>query len=1268
KLTGLSAATLSPEEEENDKSLYSVETPYGFQLDLDFLKYVDDIQSGQTLRKVNVQRKSKPAKPTTSLRSPNSHTSGWTSTESLSSTTSEDSKNMPIFFPRGRTQSSSLEVREPFGVQTSNPVSPAPTVRLLPPPSPKSLVRNPRVEKTLLETSRRLEEEQLSLENIGDVQRPRLASAGSRAGNLPLGTSSSNLNQLPSPIPQNGNGDSQNLHSPSFTSSIRISPMNSGRSTPVTSITPAQLQHVREQMVTALKQLKDLEEQVKTIPALERKISMLQEEREKLSSELRKRKALDTSEAFSFRQRSYSAGHTGVVDAKAKARQDHHGEFDSESEAVKIRTSKIVELRRLTEKLTNLERNPKCEKTDIAYIAENQIKASERKTTYMSVAVGEDINMNEAVFFYRSQRPCKEVAVGSEIETKNVGIWVMESLLGVTSDAEKEMELLQHTINHQKEAICMLEGHLKEATEELEKLRVEVCSRRPRKMVNKEVMIQPHTANAFVEAIISVANQSVGNHLEMTETGVQCMPQMTSIGIGCRSEVKEVAVGPESTQVTEKGSQTDPEKLGEVDVNSREEKSVFFDQDMVKVEKEVEPGEKKRHVSDWEVRTSGKTVEVITVHKRITMRSPSSDVTENHCLVIGNISSTLQGALNKKETDNGRDHTPVLSPPVVFLGFFFSLSWKPLLVLTCICFIRCIEIHHEEGRDVEQGNKQREKESAVRWSFKWRLPEINIIKHFLGERKQAFLQCLLSSSQLRYETTSSEESSENEENSSDKVSGDSSDTDVENFIETSEEELNVNMEDSDSDFENLQHVTTTGKMGKAERKEEHEEQGMDLGEVKEKYVSVIFVINNKVKISTRRNTAIKKTWLKAGQALEIVSRAMLLVYMENINLVLDPACLYKAESAVFSILPGRPGLLITDLFKTKKNFFFCKNVSGFTMFDFNPKTGNLASFFPERDVIELIRMESTLLNDLFIDFGGFAIKKYIQKTKLTAYEVKVPSKLHIQNIFELSPKMREACLIMKNHMNDADTSRSKDVMSSVNLVQQEWFLVSSQKTSFSETVADYLMAFAEISPALLGYVVNMSDGNGNTALHYSVSHSSFHIVKLLLETGVCNVDRQNKAGYTAIMLAALAAVDIDEDRNVVRKLFSLGNVNAKASQAGQTALMLAVSHGRIEMVRALLDCGADVNIQDDEGSTALMCASEHGRVEIVKLLLAQPGCDISILDNDGSSALSIALEANHNDIAVLLYAHMNFSKAQSPATPKMGLKSAANTAKKSVVE
>ncbi|KAL2090320.1 hypothetical protein ACEWY4_015008 [Coilia grayii] len=259
----------------------------------------------------------------------------------------------------------------------------------------------------------------------------------------------------------------------------------------------------------------------------------------------------------------------------------------------------------------------------------------------------------------------------------------------------------------------------------------------------------------------------------------------------------------------------------------------------------------------------------------------------------------------------------------------------------------------------------------------------------------------------------------------------------------------------------------------------------------------------------------------------------------------------------------------------------------------------------------------------------------------------------VKEKFELSMKMREACLILKNHLNDdAKAMKSKEVLSSTHTVQLEWFRVSSAKTAQPSRVSNYLMAFSELSPILLQHVVNMTDGNGNTALHYSVSHSNFSVVGLLLDTGVCCVDQQNKAGYTAIMLAALSAVKEEHDMGVVKKLFSQGNVNAKASQAGQTALMLAVSHGRHEMVRALLECGASVNVQDDEGSTALMCASEHGRAEIVALLLEQPDCDISVVDNDGSNALSIALEASHNDIAVLLYAHMNYSKSQAAGMNK----------------
>uniref|UniRef100_A0A0N4UUA5 ANK_REP_REGION domain-containing protein n=1 Tax=Enterobius vermicularis TaxID=51028 RepID=A0A0N4UUA5_ENTVE len=136
----------------------------------------------------------------------------------------------------------------------------------------------------------------------------------------------------------------------------------------------------------------------------------------------------------------------------------------------------------------------------------------------------------------------------------------------------------------------------------------------------------------------------------------------------------------------------------------------------------------------------------------------------------------------------------------------------------------------------------------------------------------------------------------------------------------------------------------------------------------------------------------------------------------------------------------------------------------------------------------------------------------------------------------------------------------------------------------------------------------------NTALHYSVSHGNFDVVSVILDSRVCNLDKANKAGYTAVMLAALCDIKDEIESAVIRRLFQMGNVNAKATQHGQTALMLAVSHGKMNNTRLLLQCGADLNMQDEEGSTALMCAAEHGHKEIVKLLLAQPDIDASISD------------------------------------------------------
>ncbi|KAK6733345.1 hypothetical protein RB195_017223 [Necator americanus] len=254
---------------------------------------------------------------------------------------------------------------------------------------------------------------------------------------------------------------------------------------------------------------------------------------------------------------------------------------------------------------------------------------------------------------------------------------------------------------------------------------------------------------------------------------------------------------------------------------------------------------------------------------------------------------------------------------------------------------------------------------------------------------------------------------------------------------------------------------------------------------------------------------------------------------------------------------------------------------------------------------------------------------------------------HEESPYEISSPMREAMESLNSHLIQPGTITPETADWALKYVQHEWLKCAARKGSQAAAVDVLIEQLRELSSALLKVVVNITDQNGNTALHYAVSHGNFAVVSSLLDSGECQLNLANRAGYSAVMLAALSSLENDVEKAVVQRLFQLGNVNARATQHGQTALMLSVSHGKKNTTELLLACGAQVNLQDEEGSTALMCAAEHGHKDIVKLLLAQPGIDAALTDCDSSTALSIAVENGHRDIGVLIYAHLNYSRADS---------------------
>ncbi|KAM8960556.1 KN motif and ankyrin repeat domain-containing protein 1 [Pelodytes ibericus] len=1300
---------------------YFVETPYGYQLDLDFLKYVEDIQKGNTIKKVTIVKKRKLIPHFSGVKNPFKQEAGWPSTDSLSSSNSDENKQSPALIARRHTVSNSG--RPPNSQELSPNVLAIPENKPLPPSSPQLPKHNFHVTKTLMETRRRLEQEKVIMQvasSYNDVRRPRLASFSGMGstGSLSSYTGSTG-NALSAQQFQNGhqaNGDYGAFFASSLGSSIRHSPLSSGVTTPVTNISPMHLQHIREQMAVALKRLKELEEQVKTIPILQVKISVLQEEKRKLISEIKGQKATNQNDNAGFRKRSYSAGNAAGFESQSKTKSSGELHIDSEEEmeTPAQNSHTLKEFRQLTAEMQALEKKIQdssfeacCEP---AQFRDNKAKAKCSR----SVAVGTDENMNDVVIYHKSEKSYSDASIGTEVELKNTGVGVTEDMLGVTTETEKEIELQQQTIEALKDKIYRLETDLRDTTYtmELAKLKHVIQVAGSRKSADKAVMAQPLTFSRSVEASVDTRDQSTGDYVDVVHSCVGDCLETTSIGILCKPTIQDTAVGsdiPMNRWIVKEIVDTCDMCTGR-DLEMCD-KSVGMDEAIceseLRVEENINPTDINKGVLEIiEVRSIACGDCSVDVSIKPLVELSTCGINTDFVRKVDSAITVSPWTVNQQTSTDmelANQYTNTEVPRLVDTCTNTALSMISKQTNTEAVEMRSVAIGDGKVKDINALPKTRSIATCTSDSTFENTPSIPKTKDF-GVGQINITDSFLVGVKLRSIAVGPSES----------VSLSAETGSVAVGEEPLQEQANILVQDTepksespaalDHYIERVQKLLQEQQMLLAENytelAETFGEPYSQIGSLNSQLINTLTSLNSVMKYGSNeelqslgihrhsmdldsgakvdclsQDQFINEYATSCSQTIEIqhsseVTQLQMLNMMQGTGLPAntvitaglteEDTCLdiygnVLSRNKLKSIMKRKDEKKESS--NTKKNLQFVGINGGYETTSSDETSSDESSSTDsddEREEEEVFNEES---EEVFCGVAsGHTGSKDEEEKNEKDVEEKEPEKVEIRERYELSEKMLSACNILKDAVDDPRALATKDVRLCLNTIQNEWFRVSSQKSAIPAMVEDYIAAFIELSSSVLKYIINMADGNGNTALHYSVSHSNFEIVKLLLDADACNVNHQNKAGYTPIMLAALAAVEAAKDMRVVEELFSSGDVNAKASQAGQTALMLAVSHGRIDMVKVLLVCGADVNIQDDEGSTALMCASEHGHVEIVKLLLAQPGCNAALEDNDGSSALSIALDAGHKDIAVLLYAHVNFSKAQSPGTPRLGRK------------
>lgn len=124
----------------------------------------------------------------------------------------------------------------------------------------------------------------------------------------------------------------------------------------------------------------------------------------------------------------------------------------------------------------------------------------------------------------------------------------------------------------------------------------------------------------------------------------------------------------------------------------------------------------------------------------------------------------------------------------------------------------------------------------------------------------------------------------------------------------------------------------------------------------------------------------------------------------------------------------------------------------------------------------------------------------------------------------------------------------------------------------------------------------------------------------------------------------LKQMEIDYDAQNFRSVVMDGNADAvklflTAGMPVETAdaLHLAVDMGKTEVVKLLLEHGADKNGKDSYGQSLVMTAASNHRTDVMKLLIAA-GADVNAANQYRITPLAVAAEQGHLDIVNMLVA------------------------------
>ena len=293
-------------------------------------------------------------------------------------------------------------------------------------------------------------------------------------------------------------------------------------------------------------------------------------------------------------------------------------------------------------------------------------------------------------------------------------------------------------------------------------------------------------------------------------------------------------------------------------------------------------------------------------------------------------------------------------------------------------------------------------------------------------------------------------------------------------------------------------------------------------------------------------------------------------------------------------------------------------------------------------------------NSPIIQFSHFSVKEFLMSSRFAEKCDIISRRYHI-SMTPAHTLLTQACLGLIMHL---DKKVTRDILQEFPLAEyaaQSWFYhalfegVSQSTEEVMKQLFDsnkphlsiWLWIYDTTQPRVQGQWDDEPLTPQGTPLHYAAFYGLHPLVNYLALKHPQDVNSPSFYDESTPLNLASRNGHVE----VVRLLVEHGADATTQDELGWTPLHWASAAGSVEVTRILIENGADVTAQDEDGLTPLHRASKSGCVDLARLLV-EHGADASARTKDGSTPLHNAAESGNAEVAHFLVEHGADATAQ----------------------